>query len=151
MCVLFCVSRLNMQPSRMSTPRTSPLEQFTGMKIDATRDLRVQLSDYCQATVRNPDNSIRSRTQGCIAMLPTGNFSGSVKMWCLETHQTVISDQFKILPIPDLVIQHITSLAASEGYTRDTDLDLGPLDVPPDHQEAPLSDMMTIDGRSGLV
>ena len=76
-----------------------------------------------------------SRTQGCIAMLPTGNLSGSVKMWCLATHQTVIKDQFKILPIPDLVIQHITALAASEGYTRDTDLDLGNLDVPPDHQE----------------
>ena len=155
MCVLFCVSRLNMQPSRMSTSRISPLEQFTGMKIDATRDLRVQFGDYCQATVRNPDNSMRSRTQGCIAMLPTGNLTGSVKMWCLATHQTVIKDQFKILPIPDLVIQHITSLAASEGYTRDTDLDLGPLDVPPDHQEmqqaAPLPDMMTIDGRPGLV
>lgn len=123
MCVLFCVSRLNMQPSRMSTSRISPLEQFTGMKIDATRDPRVQFGDYCQATVRNPDNSMRSRTQGCIAMLPTGNLTGSVKMWCLATHQTVIKDQFKILPIPDLVIQHITSLAASEGYTRDTDLD----------------------------
>ena len=72
MCVLFCVSRLNMQPSRMSTSRISPLEQFTGIKIDATRDLRVQF-DYCQATFRNPDNSMRSRTQGCIAMLPTGN------------------------------------------------------------------------------
>jgi hypothetical protein len=30
MCVLFCVSRLNMQLSRMSVNRTSPLEQFTG-------------------------------------------------------------------------------------------------------------------------
>ena len=66
-----------MQPSRMSTSRISPLEQFTGMKIDATRDLRVHFGDYCQATVRNPDNSMRSRTQGCIAMLPTGNLTGS--------------------------------------------------------------------------
>jgi predicted lactoylglutathione lyase len=51
MCVLFCVSRLNMQPSRMAMDRTSPLEQFTGRKIDAARDLRVQFGDYVQATV----------------------------------------------------------------------------------------------------
>lgn len=38
--------------------------------------------------------TMRSRTQGCIAMLPTGNLTGSVKMWCLATHQTVIKDQF---------------------------------------------------------
>ena len=60
-----------------------------------------------------------------------------------------------MLSIPHLVIQHITLLAASEGYTRDTDLDLGPLDVPPDHQEmqqaAPLPNMMTIDCRPRLV
>ena len=59
------------------------------------------------------------------------------------------------MPIPNLVIQHTTSLAASGGYTRDKDFDPGPLDVPPDHQEmqqaAPLPDMMTIDGRPGLV
>ena len=28
--------------------------------------------------------------------------------------------------MPDLVIQHITAIAASEVFTRDTNLDLGP-------------------------
>ena len=41
MCVLFCVLRLDMQPSRVSVDQTSHLEQFTGRKIDATRDLRI--------------------------------------------------------------------------------------------------------------
>jgi hypothetical protein len=57
--------------------------------------------------------------------------------------------------MPDLVIQHITAIAASEGYTRDTNLDLGP-SVEPDHdydmqQLAPLADMIAIDGRTGTV
>jgi hypothetical protein len=60
MCVLFCVSRLNMQPSRMSVNRTSPLEQFTGRKIDAARDLRVQFGDYVQATVSESDDIVES-------------------------------------------------------------------------------------------
>ena len=62
MCVLFCVSLLNMQPSRVSVDRTSPLEQFSGRKIDAARDLRVQFGDYVQATVGNTDNTMRSPT-----------------------------------------------------------------------------------------
>ena len=155
MCVLFCVSRLNMQPSRMSVDRTSPLEQFTGRKIDAARDLRVQFGEYVQATVSDTDNTMRSRTQGCIALLPTGNLTGSVKMWCLATNATVTKDQFKILPMPDLVVTHITSLAATEGFKRGTDPDVGPLEADNDDRDmqlaAPLPDMMAIDGRNGVV
>ena len=92
MCVLFSVSRINMQPSRMSGTRISPI--FTGMKIDAARDLRVQSGDYVQANERNTDNLLQSRTQVCIALLSMGNLTGSVKMWCMATNHTVIKDQF---------------------------------------------------------
>ena len=121
MCVLFCVSRLNMQPSRMSVDRIGPLEQFTGRKTDFARDLHVQFGDYVQATVSDTDNTMSSRTQGCIALLPTGNLTGSVKMWCLGINTTITKDQFKILSMPDLVVTHITSLAAMEGLTRGID------------------------------
>jgi predicted lactoylglutathione lyase len=153
MCVLFCVSRINMQPSRTTQDRTSPLEQFTGRKLDAARDLRVQFGDYVQATVSDPDNSMRPRTQGCIALLPTGNLTGSVKFWCLSTNHTVTRDQFRVLPMPDLVVSHITSLAASEGYTRGFDPDVGPLemDLRDPQVAAPLPDMMNIDGRAGIM
>jgi Reverse transcriptase (RNA-dependent DNA polymerase) len=155
MCVLFCVSRLNMQPSRISVDRTSPLEQFTGRKLDAARDLRVQFGDYVQATVSDTDNTMRSRTQGCIVLLPTGNLTGSVKMWCLATNHIITRDQFHILPLPDLVIRHITSLAETEGFTRGMDPDLGPLDLDIDDRDpqltAPLPEMMPLDGRDGAV
>jgi hypothetical protein len=49
-CVVFCVSRINMQPSRTSHDRISPLEQFTGRKLDASRDLRINFGDYVHAT-----------------------------------------------------------------------------------------------------
>ena len=134
MCVLFCVSRINLQPSRMSG---SPIEQLTGMKIDAARDLRVQFGDYVHATVRNTDILLQSRTQGCIALFPMGNWTGSVEMWCMATNHTVIKDLFKIIPMSDLIIQHINRLATSEGYTRDTDLGLSPLaDTSNDHDSA---------------
>ena len=121
MCVLFCVSRINLQASSTATDKTSPLEQFTGRKLDAKRDLRVQFGDYIQATVPVTDNSMTERTQGCIALLPTGNLTGSVKMLCLATNAIVTRDQFVVLPMPDIVTKHITLAAETEGYSRSTD------------------------------
>ena len=55
----------------------------------------------------------------------------------------------------DLIIKHINTLAAAEGYTREMDFDLCPpaaADDDPDLQlAAPLPDMMAIDGNFGLV
>ena len=116
MCVLFCVSRINMQPSSTATDRVNPLDQFSGRKLDAKRDPRIEFGDYVHATVPVTDNSMSSRTQGYITLLPMGTLTGSVKMWCLLQSSTIIRDQFIILPIPDLVAAHITALANQKGY-----------------------------------
>lgn len=113
-CVLFCVRCVNMQPSRTSTDRTSPLEQFTGRKLDAKRDLRCTFGDYVQATVPVTDNTMSPRTQACIALFPTGNLTGSVKMWCVVTDRVVTRDQFVVLPMPDLLIVLINKQAAKQ-------------------------------------
>lgn len=139
-----------MQPSRRSIDRTSPLEQFTGLKIDFARYLRVQFADYAQATVTDTDNTMHSRTQECSALLPTGNFTGSVKMWCLSAKTTITRDQFKILPMPDLVVTHITSLAALEGFTRGIDPDVDPLETDTDDGDM-LPNIMAIGSRGRAV
>ena len=57
--------------------------------------------------------------------------------------------------MPDLIVTHITSIAASEGFTRGIDPDVGPLDVGPHDKDvqlaAPLPDMMMFGGREGAV
>ena len=143
-----------MQPSRVSVDRTSPLEQFIGRKIDATRDLRIQFGDYVQATDSDTDNTMCSRTQGCTALLPTGYLGGSIKMLHLATDTVITRDQFKILPMPDLVFMHIISLAASQGYLRGNDQpDLGHFEVDDRNMQhaVPLPDMMAIDERNRFV
>jgi hypothetical protein len=76
-------------------------------------------------------------------------------MWCLDTNATVTRDPFKILPMPDLVVAHITSLAASEGFTRGIKPDVGPLEIDNDDRDlqlaAPLPDMIPIDIRNKAV
>ena len=153
MCVLFCISRLNMHPSRTSRVRVSPLEEFSGRKIDASRDLRVNFGDNVHATVPDPNSSMAPQTQGCIALIPTGISTGSVKMWCLATNHTVTRDQFTILPTPDLVITHIDSIATSEGYSRGKDPINGPLETDPRDLDdlSPLPTMMALPKDSGDV
>lgn len=114
-CVLFCCSRLNMQPRATSIDRVSPIEQFTGRKLDYKLDFRVEFGDYCQATVPNTDNSMASRTEGCIAVLPKGNLRGSVGMVKLGTKKIVTRDQFKVLPMPDILIQYLNEWAERDG------------------------------------
>ena len=120
-CVLFCVHCINLQPSATAVDRISPQEQFSGIKLDAKRDLRVGFGDYVEATVPNTDNTMTARTEGCIAMLPTGNPTGSVHMWTLQTKAVVTRDQFRVLPTPDTVITHLNKLAAKDGFTRGCD------------------------------
>jgi len=147
-CVLFCVSRLNLLPSATSMDKVSPHEQFTGMKLDYSRDLRCGFCDYVQATMPNTDNSLSTRTLGCVTILPTGNSTSSVKMWCLSTKTVVTRDQFRILPMPDLVCEYISRQAYLEGYTEkcfDVGIVIAEAGVDlPDHM---LPSMMHIDGR----
>jgi hypothetical protein len=118
LCVMFCVSRLNWLPSCQQLDRMSPMEQFSGRRLDLQRDVRCQFGDYVQATVPDPNNTMKTRTEGCIAGFPTGNLTGSVKMQSLRTSSMVTRDKFTILPMPDLVIDHIDFTAAKEGMSR---------------------------------
>lgn len=149
-CTMFCVRCINLQPSSTSTDAVSPFEQFSGMKLDAKRDVRVAFGDYNQATVPVTDNTMRPRTHGCIALCPTGNSTGSVTMLCLPTDAVVVRNQFVIIPMPDAVIAYLNAKAAKQGMKRGEDLTLGPAFLPAeddDNEPNPLPEMMPIDGR----
>jgi hypothetical protein len=152
MCVTFCVSCINLQPCRTLHDRISPLEQFSGRKLDASRDLRINFGDYVHATVPDPDSTMKARTQGCVALLNAGNSTEGVTMWCLATNRIVKRDQFKKLPMPDL-IAHINSTATSEGYTRGSEPDNGPLESDPRDLDilSLLPSMMALHDDTGIV
>jgi len=155
-CVYFCVWCVNLQPSSASTDGVSPYEQFSGLKLDAKRDLRFSFGDYIQATGADTDNSMNARTTGCIGLLPTCNLTGSVKMWSLSTRKIVTRDQFRVIPMPDIVIEYLTGLAQKQGFDRrddpsllHADGDLGE-DSDGDDPGPSLPDMVAIDGRANL-
>eukprot|EP01033_Poteriospumella_lacustris_P009627 gene9628-6889_t len=120
-CVLYCVRSINFQTRASSTDRTSPYEAFFGRKLDMRRDLRCGFGDYVQATVPVTSNTMAARTEGCICLLPTGNTTGSVRMWCLGTSAVVTRDQFTVVPVTKELAAHITRIAATQGLHRGTD------------------------------
>jgi hypothetical protein len=67
------------------------------------------------------NNSMVTRTDGCIALLPTGNLNGSVVMLNLRTHELITRDQFTILPMPSVVVEHLDLIAQRQGYGRQDD------------------------------
>ena len=147
-CMKFCMSCVNLQPSTTSVDKVSPFEQFSGMKLDAKRDLRVAFGDYVLATPANTDNSMLPRAEPCIALGGKFNHTGSVLMLSLRTNKIVTRDQFVIQPMPDIVINKITELATRQGYTRGADPTLEfPHVLEEDVDEGTLPDMMEIDGR----
>jgi hypothetical protein len=67
-----------LQPSATSVDTVSPLEQFSGLELDAKRDLRVAFGDYVLATVDETDNSMRPRAEPSIALDGKLNLAGLV-------------------------------------------------------------------------
>ena len=119
-CVKFCMSRRNMVASANSMDHSSPLEQFSGRKLDAKLDFRVAFGDYVQATNPDKTNSVKdANTHGCIAALPLGDSRGTVRMWRISTRSFVNRNQFVILPMPDEVITLLNAIAKKDGFTRD--------------------------------
>ena len=115
MLVLFCVSRINYQTPDSRHGEESPRAAFTGRQIDAALDYRIGFGEDAQCTVANTNNTMAARTEDCIAMLPTGNRTGSVKMLSIATGKMVSRDQFTILPMPSSVIERLNAMAVAEG------------------------------------
>jgi hypothetical protein len=109
---------MNLQIPTNSNLRVSPIEQFSGRKPDMKQDIKFGFGDYCQATRPNTDNSMTSRTTGCIALLSRGNLTGSVYMYDLLNGSIVTRDQFAIEPMNDATIQFLNASALKDGFTR---------------------------------
>ena len=152
MCVLYVVSRLNYMPRGGGA---SSREFFLGRKPDAKRDFRCAFGEYVMSTVPNTDSSMNSRTEDGVVMLPTGNRTGSVRVYSLATAKIVTRDQLRILPMPMSVVAHMNELAMRDGRTllRKHRLTFLPLlyDTPHTSRTThhPLPDFITPTTRSG--
>jgi Reverse transcriptase (RNA-dependent DNA polymerase) len=126
MLILYCVSRLNYQKSGVTGG--GPREDFSGRRVDGSKDLnhrnytfalynvlRAAFGDYVVCTVPETKNNMESRVRDGYVVLPTGNRTGSVKVYNIAIQKIITRDQFKICPMPESVIQCLNSQALAEG------------------------------------
>ena len=110
MCVLFKISRLNLLPTKSATDGFGAFVHFEGIRVDAARDLKYAFGDYVEA-IKTTSTKTASRTEACIAGIPTMNRAGSVVFYKLATRQMVTRQHFKVRPIPDVIIQELNDIA----------------------------------------
>ena len=118
-CIYFATSRINLI-CHSGLGSISPKEQFNGQRTTYQNDIRIAFGDYCQVHDPKGDNSMKPRTFGAIALLPTGSKTGSVYFYSLGTGKIVARDNFTIIPTPDEVINHMNNLASKSGTINDS-------------------------------
>ncbi len=70
---------------------------------------------YCQISEEaQPRNSLALRTQGALALGPSGNIQGGHKFYTLNTGMAVVWRDWKVLPMPLSVIDRIHSKAQGQ-------------------------------------
>ncbi len=115
--VYHSIRSLNQFPAEDGiSDRMSPLSIVTGMPPPDYNKLKVEFGQYVQAFIDNDtknDNSPRS--VGAIALSATPNESGLYKFMSLSTGKTIRRKKFTVLPITQLVIDRVESIALKEG------------------------------------
>ena len=96
----------------------SPREKFLGRTFDFEKDSGVPFGTYVQATRADSDNSPKPRTEGAIALMPKDNLSGTMYLYKLRTNKVISRNQYKPLPMPDVLITHMNIMAENDGWEQ---------------------------------
>ena len=117
MCVLWCISRLNMVPSSVRADNVSSFQALTGRRINYRKDLYYSFLDYTEQPVRITSNSTTiSRTVTGLAVQSTGNSHGDFKFFNPYTRKYFTRCyRGDILPYTEPLIQHMNNLATKDG------------------------------------
>ena len=113
--VLFVTKQLNLFPVKGGvSAQFSPKQILTG-EVVHYKFCSMPFGQYCQISEEDaPRNSLAARTQGAIALGPSGNVQGGHKFWTLNTGSVVVRRDWVVLPMPQSVIDRINSKAKGQ-------------------------------------
>ena len=113
--VMFVVTRLNLMPRAGDGGSLCPRERFTGKKIQFKRELEIGFGDYAEVFSKpEQTNSMEQRTISAIALCPAGNDQGAWKFYDILSCTVVVKTQWKVLPIPDMAVKIMNTLARED-------------------------------------
>ncbi len=118
--VLAAARYTNLQRTASSTTDTCPRDKFLRRRFNYNIDARISFGEYIHCTAADTDNTSKSRTDGCIALMSRDNHTGTIYAYHLATRKLVVRDNFTRLPIPQTLTDLLTKSAASQGHSRGT-------------------------------
>ena len=113
--VLFVTKQLNLFPVKGGiSNQFSPKQIMTG-EVVHYKFCSVPFGQYCQISEEgHPRNGLGARTQGAIALGPSGNVQGGHKFYTLNTASVVVRRDWKALPMPQSVIDRLNAKAKGQ-------------------------------------
>lgn len=84
---------------------------FAEIKTDFNKHIRSSFGDYVQTFVPESDNSLSERTNGCIALSPSGDKDGSVLFFHLKTRKIIKRSKWISLPINQDIIDIMNGIS----------------------------------------
>ena len=117
LCVVWCVSRLNMVPSKARADKLCSTEALMGRKLDLQRDLRYAFLDYVEVPVLHTDNDVtHERTITALVVQSTGNSNGDFKFFNPYSVRFIQRSTSKpVLPYTENLIERLNILARKDG------------------------------------
>jgi hypothetical protein len=109
--VKYAVSRIILLPTRNSEDYVSPREKIYGKIIDVDKELKHGFGDFVYVHPDGVDNTLNPRGHVGLALMPSGNATGSWVYMLLHNGETVIRGKVTNLPMTDEVILHLNTLA----------------------------------------
>ena len=106
--VRYATLRLNGEISTKCKDNLSSRERLYGRRNDKSW-IRHGFGDYVQVHDKETDNTMKARTQGALALAPTGNMSGTWYYLNLMTWQVIRRNGATPLPMPDAIIDYVNS------------------------------------------
>ena len=110
----------NLQRTTSSTTDLSPRDKFLRRRFDYKIDGRISFGEYLQVTAADTDNTSKARTEGCIALMPRDNHTGSFYAYHLATSKLIVRDNFQRIPIPQALTDLLNKSAKAQGHSRGT-------------------------------
>ena len=102
--------------SKVMPKNVSVRQAVLGLPDPSYEELALPFGQYCQVYEDpDPPNTTAPRTLGAIALHATGNAQGAHYFMSLRTGQRISRQQWDILPISEVVVKRVESIAEQEG------------------------------------
>jgi hypothetical protein len=110
------VKLLNFFPTKGGVSDTiSPKTIMSGDTLDFKKHLSLQIGQYCQVHEEDtPRKSQFTRTKEAISLGPSGNIQGGFKFMALNSGKKIVRRSWYVIPMPDVVINHINELGKDQ-------------------------------------